>query len=143
MPSRRDQYYLDLVPKVADLSTCVRRKVSAIIVDEKGRILSTGYNGVPSGFPHCIDRPCLGADDPSGDSSRCYAVHAEINALIQCSELRYAHTMYCSCSPCFSCAKAIANTSIKRIVFLEQYADINGLELLEFLGVQMVNARDL
>lgn len=116
-----DEYYTQMLRLVAQRSTCVRRSVGAIIVDERHRVLSTGYNGVPSGFPHCIDVPCAGAEDLSGDTRRCMAVHAEINAILQCQRLDLARTMYVSCVPCFECAKAIANTPIHHIIALAPY----------------------
>ena len=110
---------------VSARSTCARRAVGAIIVDKKHRVLATGYNGPPSGFKHCIDSPCLGANDPPGDSSRCDAIHAEVNAILQCHRLDLAWKMYVSCSACFTCSKMIAQTPIKHVVCLETYAEKN------------------
>jgi len=136
-----DQYYLAMLKLVAQRSTCVRRAVGAIIVDEKNRVLSTGYNGVPSGFQHCSAiHPCAGALDLSGDTRQCMAVHAEQNALLQCSRLDLAHTLFVSCSPCFTCAKLLANTSIRRVVCLEVYADPLGAFVLEQARVRIVIA---
>ena len=137
MRPSNDTYYCMMLKLVAARSTCVRRAVGAIITDERNRVMSMGFNGVPSGFPHCIDEPCAGANDPPGDSSRCFATHAELNAMMQCADLWRAHTLYVSCTPCFSCAKAIANTSIKRVVCLEEYADAQGQRLLMQAGVKI------
>lgn len=123
---------LDLV---AARSTCIRRAVGAIITDEDGHVLSTGYNGVPRDFDHCISVPCIGAGDRPGDNTNCMAVHAEQNALLQCSDISSAHTMYCSCVPCFICAKMIANTNIKRIVAKETYSDTRGFDVLMDAGI--------
>lgn len=131
-----DTYFMAMLKLVASRSTCVRRQVGAIITDDAGRVLSTGYNGVPSGFPHCIDAPCLGANDEKGDSSRCLSVHAEANALLQCTRLDLARWMYCSCSPCFTCAKLICNTPINRVIYGEEYADQMGLRVLHTKGVE-------
>ena len=114
------EYYIQMLPLVAARSTCIRREVAAIITDKDGHVLSTGYNGVPSGIPHCIEESCAGAVGAKGDSSLCEAVHAEINALIQCRDLHRATTMYCSCTPCFACAKAILNTPINGIYCIER-----------------------
>lgn len=131
MRATLDEYFGNLVKLVATRSTCIRRKVGAIIVDRKGRVLSTGYNGVPRGLPHCIDAPCIGANDTPGNSDRCWAVHAEMNAILQCnSVLERAHTLYTTASPCFNCCKVICNTSITRVVSLEAYPDTYGLMLL-------------
>lgn len=147
-----DQYFLSLLPGVAARSTCVRRTVGAIIVDENFRVMSMGFNGVPKGFPHCTRELnehappesvlCKGADDPKGDTRRCMAVHAELNALLTCADLRHAHTMYVSTTPCHSCALAIANTSIKRIVCCEVYAD-DARHILEAAHIDLLvnNAR--
>jgi len=135
MRLNHDEYYLQMLDLVAARSTCARRAVGAIITDTKHHILSTGYNGVPSGFTHCIDTPCVGRYDPPGDSSRCMAVHAEQNALLQCSRLDLAAVMYTSCVPCFTCAKMIVNTHITRVVALKTYADTTGLSVLEAAGI--------
>ena len=125
-----DAYFTQLLALVASRSTCARRAVGAIIVSERQFVLATGYNGVPSGFLHCTDHPCPGALDPSGDTTRCEAVHAEQNALLQCHRLDLAHTLYTNVMPCFTCAKLIANTPIRRVVCAELYSD-TGLSILE------------
>lgn len=126
----KKEYYLNMLKLVAARSTCARRQVGAIITDRDGHVLSTGYNGVPRDFDHCIDVPCLGASDKPGDTSSCMAVHAEQNALLQCLDLSRAYTIYCSCVPCFVCAKMIANTNIESVVCVEDYADKKGLTVL-------------
>lgn len=126
-------YFLQMLDLIASRGTCIRRKVAAIITDQKGHILSTGYNGVPSGVLHCIGNPCPGVVDKPGDSSNCMAIHAEQNALLQCQNLDKAYFMYCSCTPCFTCAKMIANTNIKMIVCKERYADQRGVEVLQMV----------
>lgn len=124
-----DAYFLALLDLARLRSTCLRRRVGAVIVDGEHHVLSTGYNGVPSRFIHCTDYPCAGALDPSGDTSRCMAVHAEVNAILQCTRLDLARTLYVSCTPCFSCAKMLVNTPIRRIVTREIYPD-TGLDVL-------------
>lgn len=121
---------------VASRSTCRRRQVGAIITDVRGHVLSMGYNGVPSRLPHCVEIPCLGTEDPPGDSSRCLAVHAEQNAILQCRSLENAHTMYVSCAPCFTCSKLISNTPITTVVVTEMYADSLGLGVLRQRGIK-------
>lgn len=135
--AERDAYFLRMLELVASRGTCARRKVAAIIVDARDHILATGYNGVPRGFPHCIESPCPGRDDPPGDSRRCEAVHAEQNALLQCRDLERAATIYASCSPCFTCAKLIANTNITRVVCLEPYTDSAGWDVLFRAGKEL------
>jgi dCMP deaminase len=121
-----DEYFITIANATRLRSTCKRRQVGCILVNTHGHIIGTGYNGVPSGFPHCIDVPCLGALSPSGtDLHLCEAIHAEINALIQCSDVQKIETIYCTTSPCRSCILALLNTSAKRIVFLEEYPHLD------------------
>lgn len=130
-------YYLAMLQLVASRSTCIRRAVGCIITDLEGHVLSTGYNGVPSGFDHCVDRPCLGASEAPGNTSHCMAIHAEQNALLQCSDLDRARIMYCSNIPCFVCAKMIANTNIEYIICEQDYADERGKAVLAEKGVML------
>lgn len=126
-----DEYYTEMLKLVAARSTCKRRQVGAIISTEKGILISMGYNGVPSGVPHCIDTPCAGAGHQPGDNSKCLAIHAEQNAILHAEgRIRDAHTLYCTCTPCFNCCKLILGTPITRIVYLEKYADQTGIDLL-------------
>lgn len=133
MRESREAYFVKMLGLVAARSTCARRAVGAIITDVQGHVLSMGYNGVPSGVAHCVagERTCDGFQDPKGDVRRCLAVHAEQNALLQCSRLDLAHTVYVSCTPCFACAKMILNTPIARVVAVAPYVgDDLGQELL-------------
>lgn len=131
-----DEYYLSMLPLIASRATCPRRKVAAILVDAGGKLVSIGYNGVPSGMPHCIDDPCAGARDPSGDTSRCIAIHAEINACHQAKASRRApHTLYCSVTPCRYCADVLITEGIRRVVAASRYADTTGIDRLRQAGV--------
>lgn len=135
-----DQYYASMLKLVAARATCPRRQVGAIIVDFNGKVLATGYNGVPRDYPHCrdtgalYDKACPGWADKSGDSSRCYAVHAEANAILQCSDLKAAYTIYCSTQPCFECCKLIGNTNITIVKYIESYPDTRGIEMLRIIN---------
>ena len=118
----KSQYFLALAVLAAQRSTCVRRKVGCILVDKKGRLLATGYNGVASGETHCNDKPCEGAMHKSGEGlDHCKAIHAEQNAILQCKDPQQIRTAYVTTAPCVSCTKLLLNTSCKTIVFLESY----------------------
>lgn len=107
-------------------STCIRRKVGCVITDIHNQILATGYNGVPKKWTHCTAKPCPGANYQSGMGlDKCVAVHAEINALIQCSNIDKAHHIYITTAPCISCVKALINTPIIHIHYSYDYADTN------------------
>ena len=133
-----DETYLSMLPIYAARHTCARRAVAAIIIDKQGRFLSAGFNGPPKGLRHCTEHPCPGAGDVPGDTRYCEAVHAEANALLQCPDLDRAYVIYCSCTPCFECAKMICNTNIAKVIVTEPYADPRGYEILQRKGVLVV-----
>lgn len=134
-----DAYFLAQAVVIARRSTCVRRAVGCVLVDARRHALATGYNGVPAGAPHCNEgvpqrradsepgevmppcypHACAGAFSPSGGTGDgCGAVHAEINALLQCRDVYQVSTVYVTAEPCGGCAKALVGTSAERVVFL-------------------------
>jgi dCMP deaminase len=118
-----DKYFLDMSILASSRGTCKRRKVGCILVSIDNQVLSTGYNGVPSGFEHCIDNPCEGANYASGEGlDKCEAIHAEMNAVINCRDIKQIHTAYCTDSPCIHCIKVLLNTPCNRIVSVKKYA---------------------
>jgi dCMP deaminase len=126
----RDELLLNIAELVARRSTCQRLSVGAILARE-GRILSSGYNGAPSGLPHCDHAPL--------DTDPCTrTVHAEANCIAFAAktgvETNLA-TMYCTHSPCNDCAKLMINAGIKRLVYRTQYRDDAPLHLLTEAGV--------
>ena len=102
-----DEYFLELARATSTRATCSRRKHGAVIVHNR-RIVSTGYNGGPSGYPHCAEGACprAGSVAPQGhDYESCIAIHAEANALLFSSpEERDGAALYCTGAPCFGCA---------------------------------------
>jgi dCMP deaminase len=114
-----DEYYLQLAQTTSTRATCSRRHHGAVMVQGR-RIVATGYNGGPSGFPHCDEGACPRAqsDAPQGhDYDRCIAIHAEANALLFSSpEERDGASLYCTGAPCFGCAKLIANSGVSEVV---------------------------
>lgn len=114
-----DDYFLEVARATASRATCSRRKHGAVITKDR-RIVSTGYNGGPSGYPHCDEGACPRArsDAPQGhDYERCIAIHAEANALLFSSpEQRDGAALYCTGAPCFGCAKLIANSGVTEVV---------------------------
>lgn len=119
-----DNIMMDTAVLWSTRSTCVRRSVGAVIADDANTILGVGYNGVAKGVTHCVDSPCSAANAPTGvNIDGCDAVHAEINALLHVKDIRFATTIYVTTSPCVSCVKALLNTPIKRIVYMNEYAN--------------------
>jgi len=138
-----DSYFMEIAKVVSTRSTCLRQKVGAVIVKNK-RILATGYNGAPSGLPHCEEVGCLREklNVPSGERHElCRAVHAEQNAIIQAAVHGVSiagGTLYTTHQPCIMCAKMIINAGIKRVVYGKKYADERGLEFLREAGIEVV-----
>jgi len=106
-------------------STCTRRKVGAVLIKDS-HILSTGYNGAPSGFKHCTLETCMRRDLKTGEKPElCRGIHAEINCVIQAAihgtSIKGNTTLYTTTFPCMSCLKLLINAGIKRIVYKEPY----------------------
>jgi dCMP deaminase len=136
----RDQIYLEMAELIARRGTCPRRAVGCVLVDRRGRVLSTGYNGVASGRPHCnAGFPCPGAHFKSGQGlDKCEAIHAEQNAILLLQDPWVVHTAYISTSPCLSCIKLLLGTSAKRIVCRELYAHADAIQWWKSSGREII-----
>lgn len=161
----RDTMFTMICQVVAQRSTCWRSQVGAVIVKE-GRVVSMGYNGPVSGMPACIRRPpywssmadYLPREDQMGwelEENRkkmekliCMgpgctrSLHAETNAIAFAARAGVSVegcTMYCTMSPCINCAKVIVNSGIKKLVYMEEYRDTSGLDLLKSAGIVVVH----
>ena len=137
------EYFMDIALLVARRSTCRRRRVGAITVRDK-RILATGYNGAPTGLPHCLDIGCLREEleIPSGERHElCRGLHAEQNVIIQAAYHGVSiegATLYCTNLPCSICSKMLINAGIRDIIYQEGYADSMTEEMLSAAGVKLV-----
>jgi dCMP deaminase len=139
-----DEYFMEMAMLTAKRSTCMRRNVGAVIVQDK-HIIATGYNGAPKGIPHCEEiGGCLREkmNIPSGERHElCRALHAEQNAIIQAATLAQSiegASIYITNQPCVICAKMIINAGIKRIVVREGYPDKLAVDLLAEAGLKIV-----
>lgn len=138
-----DDYFMRITREVARRSTCLRRKVGAILVKDK-HILTTGYNGAPSGLPHCAEVGCLRErfNTPSGERAElCRGLHAEQNAIIQAAVHGVqvpGATLYCTTQPCSLCAKMLINAGVTRIVYEGDYPDELARQMIEEAGLEMV-----
>jgi dCMP deaminase len=138
-----DQYFLTITRQVAERSTCVRAKVGAVIVRDKS-ILASGYNGAPSGMPHCTEVGCLiyRSETPfGGTEENCYrTIHAEINAIAQAARngtsIRDA-AIYITHSPCIHCAKTLVNTGIRTIYYERPYKLETVDDIVRHTGVEL------
>lgn len=137
------KYFIEMAYLVSARSTCLRRKVGAVVV-RNNQVLSTGYNGAPKGVPHCSVTGCIREqlNVPSGERHElCRGVHAEQNAIIQAAvngtSIQHGE-LYCTTQPCVICAKMIINSEIKRIFVAESYNDPMALEMLAQANVELV-----
>lgn len=127
-----DRHYLEMAMIWAKNSYCVRRKVGALIVKDR-MIISDGYNGTPSGFENICE-------DESG-RTKPYVLHAEANAITKVAQSNNSSqgaTLYVTSSPCMECAKLIIQAGIKRVVYCDSYHTSDGVELLEKVGIELM-----
>jgi dCMP deaminase len=127
-----DSRYMRMARIWAENSYCERRKVGALLVKDK-MIISDGYNGTPVGFENkCEDE---------NNASKPYVLHAEANAITKIARSNNSSdgaTLYVTASPCIECAKLIIQSGIKRVVYGEKYRIMDGVELLELAGIEVV-----
>ncbi|MEI7811561.1 MAG: deaminase [Ignavibacteria bacterium] len=127
-----DDYFLKLAMLVSERSTCPRMHCGCVLVRDR-QILSTGYNGSIPGSSHCEDVGCYIVDN------HCVrTIHAEMNAIIQCS----AHGIstsgavaYVTNMPCTNCSKALIAAKIKEIIIFSDYHDTLAEEFFENAGI--------
>lgn len=141
-----DLRFMEMAELVSTWSSCHKenRQVGAVIVKEK-RILTTGYNGAPSEVKSCKEKgACMREQEgiKSGTmQERCFAVHAEQNAIIQAARIGVSvkdAVLYCTHQPCSICAKIIINSGIHRIVYRNPYPDEFSRAMLEEAGLEVV-----
>ena len=127
-----DQRYLRMARIWAENSYCQRRQVGALVVKDK-MIISDGYNGTPSGFENiCEDEQGLTKTD---------VLQAEANAITKLARSTNDSAVATICSPaspCIECAKLIIQAGIKRVVYGEKYRLMDGIQLLERAGIEVV-----
>lgn len=120
-----DLAYLKMALEWAKLSYCERKKVGALIVKDR-MIISDGYNGTPSGFENCCE-------DKDGNTLW-YVLHAEANAILKLATSTQSAkdaTLYLTLSPCKDCSKLILQAGIKKLVYLDDYSDTEGIQFLK------------
>ena len=130
MHNKYDVAYLKMALEWAKLSYCKRKQVGALIVKDR-TIISDGYNGTPSGFENCCE--------DENNKTKWYVLHAEANAILKISRSTQScegAPLYLTLSPCKECSKLIFQSGIKRVVYIQDYPDNEGLVFLESAGVE-------
>lgn len=129
--TKYDIVYLKMAKEWSKLSHCQRKQVGALIV-KNGMIISDGYNGTPSGFDNCCET--------NQNLTHWYVIHAECNAILKCAKWGHScegATIYQTHSPCKECSKLILQSGIKRLVYIENYKDNDGIEFLLSSGLEI------
>ena len=130
MHNKYDVAYLKMALEWAKLSYCKRKQVGALIVKDR-TIISDGYNGTPSGFENCCE--------DENNKTKWYVLHAEANAILKISRSTQScegAILYLTLSPCKESSKLIFQSGIKRVVYIQDYPDNEGLVFLESAGVE-------
>ena len=125
-----DEIYMELAENLATRAHCVKAKVGAVLAKDT-RIISLGYNGPPAGTHNCDEVwPSDGCPrDSKGSCS--LALHAEQNAILYAAKNKVSvegSTLYVTLSPCIACARVIFTIGIKKVFYLNSYADFKGLK---------------
>ncbi len=145
-----DKRFIEMAKVVGSWSSCYQenRHVGAVIVKNK-RVLTTGYNGAPSGVQSCVEKgECLRRKLNIESGTRqelCYAVHAEQNAICQAAKLGISlegATLYCTHQPCTICSRMIINSGITRVIYAEGYPDEFSLQLFKEAGIEIIRYED-
>jgi dCMP deaminase len=129
---RYHNMWLNMAYEASLMSHCLRKKVGCVIV-KNGRIISTGWNGTPTGFDNCCEDPDTGQSLP-------HAMHAEANALDKIAKDggigADGADMYITLQPCMPCAIRIANSGISRVFYRDKYRLEDGINFLNTAQVQ-------
>ncbi len=130
-----DRNFINIALEIATASKCVSKQVGAVIVKD-GRILSTGYNGTPSGYTNCCDYWDGKYTSEHHDWSKTYEIHAEMNAIIWAAREGISikgATIYVTLEPCSECSKNIIASGIKRIVYDKPYEHTDSSIVAQFI----------
>jgi len=121
-------YWLGILDKVAERSTCDRGMIGAILIDDDQQIIATGYAGAPKGLPHCSEAGHLlrkvTYEDGSVHEHCVRTAHAERNAIVQSAKRGVSvkgAILYCTMQPCLSCATDIINAGIRKVIAKNGY----------------------
>ena len=127
-----DLAYLEMAAVWSKLSYCRRKQVGALIVKDR-MIISDGYNGTPSGFENCCE-------DENG-KTQWFVLHAEANAILKLAASTQSAkdaTLYLTLSPCKECSKLILQAGIRKVVYIDEYSDEDGIEFLKNHGIELL-----
>ena len=140
------QAYMDVAERFAQLSSATRLQVGAIVVKDD-RIISIGYNGMPTGWDNCCEDVIR--EDEVGfqvTKTKAEVLHAETNAiakLAKSGESGLGATMFVTHAPCIDCAKLVYQSGIATVYYKNKYRSTQGLEFLDKSGVEVIHHHTL
>jgi dCMP deaminase len=140
MKTKYKQAYMKTAGIFAELSHAQRLHVGAIIVKDN-RVISIGYNGMPSGW----DNNCEYTQEDGTLKSKAEVLHAETNAiakLARSTESGLDADLFVTHSPCLDCAKLIYQSGIKRVFYANAYRDNSGIAFLESSGIEVEQVQE-
>jgi len=136
--------YMDVAERFAELSSARRLHVGAIVVKDD-RIISIGYNGMPSGWDNdCEDVIPDYSDGTTSLKTKPEVLHAETNAiakLAKSNESGMGATMFVTHAPCLDCAKLIYQSGIGSVLYRDAYRDTSGVTFLEKSGIEVTQVK--
>jgi dCMP deaminase len=135
--------YMDVAERFALLSSAVRLQVGAIVVKDD-RIISIGYNGMPSGWDNVCEHSDFQQDGTSALKTKPEVLHAESNAiakLAKSSESGNNATIFITHAPCIDCAKLIYQSGINSVYYRTAYRSTQGIEFLEKSKIEVINVK--
>jgi dCMP deaminase len=146
--------FMDTAERFAELSSAVRLKVGAVVVKDN-RIISIGYNGMPSGWTndcetkiYCDDGDVYEQQYPKDANTweryklvtKDEVIHAEANAILKLArdgESGNGSSLFCTHAPCIHCAKLIHGAGISKVYYRDTYRDSIGLDFLEKCNIEI------
>ena len=143
--------FMDTAERFAQLSSAVRLQVGAVVVKDN-RIISIGYNGMPSGWTNECEEEIGHVLDESGNivetrtKTKDEVIHAEANAIIKLArdgESGNGASLFCTHAPCIHCAKLIHGAGIEKVYYRESYRDENGLVFLKACNIEVQKVLDI
>lgn len=134
-----DTKLLKMAYVLGEMSLATRSKVGSLIYKDE-RIVSVGWNGMPSGFPNEEIESTKETAEGVVVTTNPLVLHAEANAILKCAKHGSSSdnaTLYVSMSPCPECAKLIIQGGIKRVVFGHHYRNVDSLPILDRAGIKV------
>lgn len=131
--------FMDTAERFAQLSSAVRLQVGAVVVKDN-RIISIGYNGMPSGWTNECEELVQHSDDTISLKTKDEVIHAEANAILKLArdgEAGAGSSMFCTHAPCVGCAKLIYGAGISKVYYRDAYRDESGLEFLAKCNIEL------